>query len=325
MSYVDQIIEGIMKKVILLLLVLFMSITAYGKNLNYRFNYKIESDIRKRMYLLYKFKMYYKAQATAILQAKKMGASSYRFQVKKLLQPSYRIRTHRKGAKLSIVTAGMSFNQAKAQYPVALADFKNSAPYYWKMNKTIAKRPFKILPINLNSFSFLRSASGLNSNFCKNIKLVKPSGMKRYNDSFNIYKLMSKMLELHNYSILPGVGLKKMLSSIHSWKSRKMNYTKDLNELSHLADFKSDKYVKFKQGKSFKLKFSLVSTKNGIATIFGVAKPRISVGMGLKIKKVIRKIRIRIKDEVLLQDYFYLDAKDGDNRGWSFVSNLKLI
>lgn len=314
-----------MKKIILLVLVFILSGAAYGKTLNYRFDYKIESDIRKRMYLFYKFKMYYKAQAKAILQAEQLTGNSYKFQLKKLLQPSYRIRTHRKGTKLSIVTAGMSFDQAKAQYPLALADFKNSASYYWKMNKTIAKRPFKILPINSQSLSFVRSISGLNTGFSKNIKLVKPSTMKNYNDSFNIYKLMFKMLELHNYSILPSVGLKEMLDKVHTWKSRRLNYTKDLNVLSHLADYKSDKYVKFKQENSFQLKFRLVSAKDGIATIFGIAKPYASVGMGLKIKKVIRKIRIRIKDEVLLQDYFYLDAKDGDNRGWSFVSNLKLF
>ncbi len=314
-----------MKRFTFLFLMVVLAGSVFGETLNYRFDYKIESDVRKRMYLLYKFKMYYKAKASALFSAKKTGENRYEFNLKKLQSPSYRIRTHRKGSKLSIVTAGMTIDQAKKQYPIALADFKNSAPYYWNMNKTISRRPFKILPLSSRSLSFVRLTNGLNKDFVENINLVKPNNMNKYNDSFNLYRLMGKMLKLYDYTILPGGSFKEMIGKNHSWQSKKMNYTKALNGLSHLADFKSDKYVKFIQKQSFRLKFSLDSMKNGVATIFGIATPKVSVGMGLKIKRVIRKIRIRLSDEVLLQDYFYLDAKDKNNRGWSFVSNLKLL
>ena len=258
-----------MKRKFLIIGLILISAISQLSAARYKFDYDLTSDIRKTIWVVYKFKLFYHASASAYFTSKMQSDKKQVFNFSGFPDTGYRIRTHRKGTKLSVVTAAYSFSKAKAAYARRIAMFRREAPYYARMNKTIARRPFKILPTNKYSMYFTRYSNGKYGNVGGNIKMVKPSNMSRYNDSFNIYKLMKKMIQMMGQPIQNGNRSLTALSSGKQWRSPWMNFGSLVSRISYLADYKGKKYFKYRQKHSCVINYRVLSKRNGKITILG--------------------------------------------------------
>ena len=313
-----------MKRLTIFSIILLLSGGAGLSAARYKLDYNLISDIRKTYALLYKFRLYYHASASAYFNSWKSG-STQQFRFAGIPDSGYRIRTHRRGAKLSVVTAAYSFSRARAAYGRRIAAFRRETPFYSRMIKTIAKRPFRILPTSSNSLRFSRYADGKYGGFGFNLKMIKPANMPRYNDSFNIYRLMLKMVEMMGQKAYPGRALASLPATGKSWKSPWINYGRLISRISYLADFKGKKYFKYHQRHSFLMSYKVLSRRNGRITILGTGRPNISIGMSMNIRLITRKIVVRSRDGMVISERFRMLARNSDNLGWTFKANLRLL
>jgi len=291
----------------------------------YKFDYDLISDIRKTYVLFLKFRLYYHASASAYFTSWKCSDGVQKFRFAGLPESGYRIRTHRRGSKLSVVTAAYSFANAKAAYSKRIASFRSETPFYSRMIKTIAKRPFKILPTSSRSILFNRYPDGNYGDYGFNLKMIKPANMKRYNDSFNIYRLLLEMVKMMSHKALPGPNIRSLPEIGSSWKSPQLNFGKAIARISYLADHKGKKYFKYRQKRSFRMTYRVLSRRNGRIIIDGTGSPRVSIGVSMKIQRINRKIVIRQRDGMLISERFQMSAKNQDNLGWIFRSRLQLL
>ena len=291
----------------------------------YKFDYDLISDIRKTYVLLYKFRLYYHAHASAYFRSWKNGSGRhFRFAgiAGQRLQdphPQKRLKTLRRGPRRTA---------SRGQKPLIPDGSPLSAekpPSTPEELKTIARRPFRILPTSGRSISFTRFADGSYGKFGFQLRMVKPADMKRYSDSFNIYKLMVKMIEMMGQKAYPDSGNTSLPATGKTWKSRWINYGSLIHRMSILADHKGKKYFKYSQKHAFRMTYRVTARKNGRIHILGTARPYVGIGMSMKIKRITRNIVIRSSNGQVISDRFQMSAKNSDNLGWTFRGRLRLL
>jgi hypothetical protein len=291
----------------------------------YNFSYTIQADIRKTIALVYKFRMFFKAVASADFTGNRSANGDMTFALKTIDKTSYRVRTHRKGEKLSAVTADYTFEKAISFYDRAIADFYRSATDYRNMIKDTDRRAFQIAPTTPDSLGWSRNANGANASFKQSIKYITEPNRGAYNDSFNVYELMIEMARLYNHSCFDEGGLDAAIKDpSRQWLGAPLNLTRNLNKITLEADFKSAEYLDFDQDKPFRLRYRVASVDKDVIMVIGEAKPNIDAGMGLKIREMRRTVRYRISDKTLLEDTLLLRALNSDNRGWYLSCALRI-
>lgn len=320
--------KQVKKLIVLLLAVIVLSGPAFSAR--YRFSYRMNSDVRLSLAFIQAFRMFFEAQAGILLDSKPTS-DGLQFNYRWINGTGWRIRTHRRGSKVSIVTADYSFDKAKKSYQRLLNYFKKTAPFYAKLvagdsrSDKIAYRPFKIVSSGPNTLSFTRNKSGGIKTGKFNLYMTKPADMPKYNDSFNIYRILHAMLEFYSHDALNGKSSSQLTTSAAAWYSKPLNYTALLNKIQKLADYKSKKYFSFNQKSSFRLRYKVVKRDAGKITVIGVAFPDTPVWKGrFKIEKVYRKITVKSGSLEPLEDTVYFDAKSG-GQGWQFRATLKKI
>ena len=294
--------------------------------LRYKFDYDLISDIRKTYALLYKFRLYYHASASAYFNSWSLGNGKQAFRFAGIADSGYRVRTHRRGQKLSVVTAATTFAQAEAAYNRRIASFRKESPFYSRMIETIAKRPFQILPTTPQSIRFDREINGTFDGYGFALQMIKPSSMPVYSDSFNIYKLLLEMVKAMSHKALPGNTLASLpQGATATWQGPWLNYGAAFSKISLLADYKGRKYFKYAQAHSFRMTYRVLSRSNGKIIVSGVGYPFAEIGMNMKIRMITRTITYRASDGLLLNEQFKMSATTSDKLGWTLRANLTLL
>lgn len=291
----------------------------------YRFDYDLISDIRKTYAVFYKFRLFYHASASAYFTAQSLGNGNQAFRFAGIPDSSWRIRTHRRGSKLSVVTAAYTFDQARAAYNRRIATFRAEAPFYAGMIEETDKRPFRILPTTGSSIRFNRNQDGSYNSYGYALQMVEPPGVKPYNDSFNVYKLLLESVKMLSHKALPGAGLSSLPADGTSWQSPWINYGKNFSDISLLADHKGASHYKYAQPHSFLMRYRVTSRSGGTITVTGSAAPQVAIGMDMKIRTITRVLAWRQSDGMLLRDELSLKALNEDNLGWTIRASLRLL
>lgn len=293
----------------------------------YSFSYKMSSDVRLNLLFVNAFRMYFEAQAGVIFNST-ADSNGLQFKYSWINGTGWRIRTHRRGSKVSIVTADYSFDRAKSRFLPLFNHFKQVAPFYADLvnradeKDKIAYRPFKIVTSGPLTMAFKRSKNGRITPGSFNLKMQKPADMSVYNDSFNVYRILHAMLDFYGHDALNGQQ-PSTLQTGTSWESIALDYTTLLNRIQGLADFKSKKHFSFRQSSPFKLRYRVVSRTADRISIIGLALPGTPVWKGrFKIDQVYRKIILNSNTLEPVEDTVYFDAKSG-TQGWEFTASLK--
>lgn len=290
----------------------------------YTVSYDVKGDTRRTIALVKPIRMYYHARATAIFDSTRVADGSMRFTLRDIPETGVRVRTHRNGEKLSIVTAAKNINQARAPFAQLEREFKTGVPFYGPMINTVDARPFLIGALSPQSFTFARSANGTHSAIACNVPMITPEGFGPYGDSFNVYPIMGEMLRMFNHDALPAGGLAAVVDGTATrWNSVNLNYTSILNQLLHFADHKAVEHLSFRQARAFQLQYSVESNTGGVITIVGSATPNVAIASGASIRSCRRVVRYRVSDGVLLEDTYTIDARPPNGVGWSFTATLR--
>jgi hypothetical protein len=290
----------------------------------YTVSYEVKSDSRKNV-IVKEIRMFYQAYADAIFDGVQAADGSMRFTLKDIPTTGVRVRTHRDGEKISIVTAAKNINQAKAPFEQLERDFKTKVPYYGPMVKVVDARPFLIGALSPQSFTFNRSALGTHTTVSCMVPMITPDGYGPYNDSFNVYPIMGEILRMYNHNALPSGGIAAVTSGqTKTWSSPKLNYTSILNQLLTYADHKSREYITFAQSWAFDMKYSVQENAGGVLTVVGKAAPNVEITSGVAIKTCTRTAKYRISDGVLLEDAYVIDARASNGVGWIFMSSIRM-
>lgn len=290
---------------------------------SYRLDYDVTSDTRKN-YLIKEIRMYYHANASAIFSTTEAADGTLHFSLADIPATGTRVRTHRNGEKLSIVTAGKNLALAKAPFEALEHSFKTRVAYYGPMVKTVDARPFVIGSLAPAAFRFNRTANGLYQGIRINLPMITPAGYGTYDDSFNIYPIMGEVLKLYSHAALPAGGLAAVnAGTVAHWSSGSINLTTVLNSLLTFADYKARKYVTFRQKRDFALQYRPGEKTATTISLIGQARPNVEIASGLAIHRVTRTLTYRKADQALLSDRLVIDARKNNGTGWYFSANLR--
>jgi len=291
---------------------------------NYTVSYEVKGDTRKN-YLIKEIRMYYHAYADVLFDGVKAADGSMRFTLKDIAATGVRVRTHRNGEKISIVTMAKNISQAKAPFEQLERDFKTKVPFYGPMVKTVDARPFLIGQLGPQSFSFARSALGTHSDMLVKVPMITPEGYGAYDDDYDVYLIMGEVLRMYNHDALPAGGLAAAASGqTKTWSSARLDYTSILNRLLKYADHKAVEYLSFSQSDAFRLQYSVQSNAGDVLTIVGSAAPNVEIASGAKIRSCLRTVKYRVSDGLLLEDKYTVDARANNGVGWTFTANIRM-
>jgi len=304
-------------------LILGVCLTGTLSAAGYTVSYDVKGDTRKN-YVVKEIRMYYHAYADAIFEGVRAVDGSMRFTLKDIPNTGIRVRTHRNGEKISIVTMAKNAAQAKAPFAQLENDFKSKVPFYGPMVKTTDARHFLIGAFGSQSFAFLRSALGAQSGVVCAVPMITADEYGPYDDSYNVYLVMGEVLRMYNHDALPAGGIAAVTGGTTMWTSSHLNFTAILNQLLRYADHKAVEYLSFAQKKTFALQYGVQSNTGGVLTIVGRAAPNVEIASGANIRSIQRTAKYRVNDGTLLEDVFSMDARDSKGIGWSFNCTIKM-
>jgi hypothetical protein len=290
---------------------------------NYSVSYEVKSDTR-RNFIVTEVCMYYHAYADALFDGIQAPDGSMRFTLKDIPNTGIRVRTHRNGEKISLVTAAKNITQAKSHFEQLERNFRN-VPFYGPKIQEVVPRAFLIGDLNPQSFTFTRSALGAFSAVQCRVPMITPAEYGEYDDSFNVYPIMGEVLRMYNFDALPAGGIQAVISGkTKTWAGAWLDYTSILNRLLALADHKAVKYVTFNQEERFRIRYSVQSNTDDVLTIVGSAQPNVDIVSGVIIRRCLRTVKYRISDGLLLEDSYTVDARASSGIGWMFAASLRL-
>ncbi len=300
-----------------------------GEKINptYRFEYTFKGEATGVILLFFRYRFYFYATASVLLTSEKIDKTTTRFHFSDIGGTGYLFRTWGFSGKI-LYTGAADYDPAKAQQ---LLDkdfvlFKETAPGYWRYIKTRNVFPFQILSRGEKVLTFKRGIKGNHWNCSLDMKLKPVERDKKVNFYFKPYHLLLEMVKIYNHSYLPGdFRTFSQLEPGSEWLSQPLDFSAEMNRIGRLATDIVEKYVTFKQSQTFRLAYRVISRDMGVLTIQGQAVPRVKIWNGYKIEKVMRIIKIRLADEVVLEDRVQVEILNKKGKGGTARCALTLL
>lgn len=298
------------------------SMPAEKKELKYNLTYHFQMDIKGRILLFIPYRSFYEASASVNFIARKTNNSPYEFYYNGIGQTGYVMTSGGlTGTSLYFFTADYDMGKSTRFREDKITAFMNAYPSYKKSIKKIRRRPMTILSHNKDAIRFTRDADGIHSNSVVNMKLTESHSLT-YS---NIYKIMGKLLKIYNHSFLPEHGLEGVKkNSCRTWCSKSLDFSKVMTEAARLSSEWAEKNAAFIQKRNFMLQYQVASMDDHYITIRGESHPNVRVWKKMGIKHVLRQVRIRLEDNVVVEDMFYLNFMDKKGKGGFVQLKLKI-
>jgi len=302
--------------------------TDTGNNgLKYNFTYNFQTDMKGRILLVVPYRFFHEASASVNFIAVKNKEDHDEFCFAGIGGTGYVMTTGGlTGTSLYFFTADYDLEKAAKFRENKIVDFKKAEPYYSKNIRKIRRRPMKILSTTDDSIRFSRDPRGIHHHSRVNLQLTDPHSFT-YS---NIYKILGKILNLYNHSFLPGgvdkPNVNRLEQYIHRvWFSKPLDFSRPLEEAIRLSSEYAEKNTRFKQNQKFKIQYRITALDNNNMEICGESYPDVIIGKKMKIRHVIRKIKLRLEDGVLIEDMIYIDFKDKKGKGGTIRLKLSLL
>jgi len=324
----------IKRKFAILLLIMFLPIMSFSafedydyEGLQYNFTYNFTMEMWGKYLLVVPYRFFHEVSASVNFVALKNNKGDEEFCFAGIASTGYVMATGgMTGDSLWFFTADYDLKRAAAFREKKIKNFKKNFPYYAKKIKKVRPRPMEILSKNEDAIRFDRSLRGIHYNPKINIQLTDSHSFT-YS---NIYKILGKLVVAYNHSFLPeGIQtvdvsqLEKWTGKI--WHSNALDFSQALQEAAKLTSEGAEKNADFHQKKKFKLHYRITDIDNKTMTICGESFPKVKVWKKMNIDLTMRIIKIRMKDNVVLQDLIYLDFRDNKGKGGRVFLNLQLI
>jgi hypothetical protein len=292
------------------------------KELKYNLTYHFQMDIKGRILLFIPYRSFYEASASVNFIAGKTDNGPYEFYYDGINQTGYVMTTGGlTGTSLYFFTADYDMEKSTKFREDKITAFMKAYPSYKKSIRKIRRRPMTILSYNKDAIKFARNANGVHSNSVVNMKLTD----SRSFTYSNIYKIMGKLLKIYNHSFLPEHGLEGLKKNPYrTWFSKSLDFSRIMTEAARLSSEWAEKNARFKQKQGFILQYQVASMDNHYIIIRGESHPNVRVWKKTKIKHVLRQVRIRLADHVVVEDMFYFNFINRKGKGGFVQLKLKI-
>jgi hypothetical protein len=298
-----------------------------NEELKYNFTYNFQTDMKGRILLIVPYRFYHEVSASVNFIARKNQEEHYEFCFAGIGGTGYVMTTGGlTGTSLYFFTADYHLEKAANFRENKIVNFKKTEPYYSENIRKIRRRPMKILSTTDDAIRFSRNLTGIHYNSQVNIQLTDS-----YSFTYsNIYKILGKMLKLYNHSFLPGgedrPEVNRLEQYIHRvWYSKPLDFSKPLEEAARLTSEYAEKNTRFKQEQKFRIQYRVTALNSSNMEICGESHPDVIIGKKMKIRHILRKIKLRLEDDVPVEDMIHLDFRDKKGRGGTVRLKLKLL
>lgn len=285
--------------------------------LNYRFDYTFLGQARGVFLMVFRYRFFLCANASVLLKARNIGGHRLEFNYAGIDSPGCLMRTTGFSGK-GLITAAAHLDLQKNE-PILANDldlFKKKAGDYARFIKRRNVFSFQLLPRANSALSFKRDLNGIHHEGSIHLDAQPVKNKKKVDFFFKIYPMLLEMIMIYDHPFHQGDWQTiSQLQPGQQWFSRNLDYSKAMNRLSACTTKLAKKYVKFKQKYTFKLLYRVTSRTSDCLTIEGRADPRVVAWAKFKIMKVIRTIRLRIPDGVVMLDKVYAEIYKREGNG----------
>lgn len=307
---------------------IFILLTTHTVQLNarfdYNFSYQFRGSTHGKILLIIPFRVYYESFASVNFSSEKNANGGFDFYFSDISESGYMMRTSGfLGKTLVVLTADYDLKKGLKFAFHKLKHFYE--PYYSKFIKRKKPFLFRIYSTKKNSMGFRRNSRGIHSHFFIDFNVRFQHHPEILNIDFNIYKILLEMLKVYNHSFLPGKKIETLIKRPRQeWKSSLLNYSSNINRVVVLAARIMKKLKPLKQTAPFRIHYRVSNLTPSIIEVTGISKPGVPIWGRHLIKEVTRKIRIRLKDRILLEDTFTLTIENPQGNGLQARTSLQL-
>lgn len=308
---------------IILCLILTVSIGATN-GLKYNLTYVFRMDMKGKIAYVVSYRFYYESSASVNFTAHDMGNGNLEFCYAGVQGPGYVITTGgRTGTSLYFFTADTDTMRGMEFREKGIEEFKNMNPYYKKRIQHVRRRPMAILYNGEEALTFRRDERGVHSNAKVNMELTDSMS----NTYSNIYKILGEIINVYNHSFLPPEGLEMLESKTDMvWQSNLLEFSRVLGRTARLTSEFAEKNADFKQKARFRVTYRVTRIDDKYIELCGDASPkRVVIWKNMRIREVLRNVRIRLADDVVVSDVISLNFLDKKGKGGMVDLELKLI
>jgi hypothetical protein len=204
-------------------------------------------------------------------------------------------------------------------------------------HKVLAKRGWHPQPIHGQPDAVLSGASSQklaeNTNFQKVLAkrgwhpqpihgqpdvVLSGASSQKLAENTNFHKVLAKSEDR------PKVNRLEQLSH-RLWFSKPLDFSKPLEEVVRLTSQYAEKNLRFKQKQKFKIQYRITALDNIHMEICGESYPDVIMGKKMKIRHILRKIKLRLEDEVVKEDMIFIDFRDKKGKGGTIRLKLQLL
>lgn len=308
-------------------LLLFLASMLFPERLKYNFFYFLRGHNHGWIFFIIPYRAYYESFASINLHAVTLKDGSIKFYFSDIPELGYMMRTSGfSGRTLVILTAGYDLEKSLAFSKKKLAGFYKIAPYYSRYIKKKKAFLFNIYPNPKDSMYFKRDPWGKHSDFFIDFKLGFQYHPEVLNIDFNIYKILMEMLKVYDHQYMPRIRIDKLIKNPQKkWKSPALNYSSNLNRTVRLAARIMKKLRGFRQERDFQLDYEIVGINPDTIEIQGSKEPDLKMWGKFRLRGFLRKISIRPKNNLLIEDSITIVIKNPKGNGLDAHLSLKLI
>ena len=296
--------------------------------LRYNYTYKMTNNIRENILLFFKVRIYYVISASVKFTTQPTDNGNLHFKFEDINGTGYKIRTFRNGKHFILITADYDAEKNNRFIEAKIQHYRKNIPAWSKYMQKIKRHPLLITTRGEDVIQFTRNPNGTHHDLINRMKLTRLNPEQFFDNIINIYETMMKTLEFYDHTAFPRSNHKNL--STHkdrTWLSPSLNYTDRIATIIRLLFRKKDlkPWGKFNQQEDFRLTYKITGPNDRYTEITGEAFPGEKVWRFIRMNRVVRKIKLRRSDNVLLEDSFSIDLRDKKGMGQHIETKLKLI
>ncbi|MGE5340053.1 MAG: hypothetical protein ACM3SY_01110 [Candidatus Omnitrophota bacterium] len=294
--------------------------------LKYNYYYVFKGDAKGTILLIFHYRVYYEASASIQLIAERQNDNTYQFNYD-TAKNAYVARTLGFGGRsMCVMNADYDIHH-NLTFAREIENYLKTIPYYSKYITSSGIYPYEITTKDKTAVTFTRDPGGKTRDIICDLKLVPKFKDDKFDTYFHVDKIMQETLRCFNHSFLPpGKELQELLSYLNKeWWSAPIDFSAIMNEISRLISTFTEKYVRLQQESPIRIKYRIASADNAMIHVLGETYPNIGIWQDWRIKKVVRNIKLRPSDFLLLEDEVIADIRNKKGNGGFLHAYLKKL
>jgi hypothetical protein len=315
-----------MKKLCSIAVFLFIATIELSGELKYSLDYQICGSAASRLLFFFPLRVYYDVSASINFTAFPQPDGKTRFVFENIPRSAYLLRTLGfSGRMLALLTADMDEAGAGLFSDNLLSIWRKEVPEFAARIKNVKKFPHFLVKNGKDGLSFSRDSEGRYGDFFLNLETRWVNHPLRTGIYFNIFPILGDLLSILNHPFTPGLGILQIRQFPTEWNGDWLDFSSALNRLGAQLEKIVKSLVNVEQQFPFRLNFHVSANGPDEVEICGEAFPDVPVWKSFMIREVLRKVRVRLADGILVRDETWIGIRNSKGQGGFGRLRLQLI